>query len=724
MTHKPEEIPKISEGDVSADSPLRDASMDALDHASFAKALAKSLCELAPAEGLVIALHGPWGSGKTTILNFVKQFINEEPEEHRPIVIDFAPWWFSGQHDLTQRFFDQMAGHLKETEHVSQETLRLISEFTNAISELPISVPLLSSFARAGAKILDAFREARQKDLTKLKSKLEKALRAFGRRIIVVIDDIDRLSADEIRQIFGLVKAVANFPNITYLMGFDREIAVKALESFQDLGKGKEYLDKIVQVSWQVPPPEDYMLPTLFVPSLNKAAEGTPEELVDQQDLLNMFAILRDFLRTPRDCIRLSNALLTTYPAVKGEVNFTDFIAIEALRVFVPGVYELVRANPERFAGVVSAHGDKRELKDFHDGWIKDGAVVPDDLRRVVRDVVSRLFPKTKAVWENFSHGSDFLSIWRQQCRASSPEILPTYFRLAIPKRSLGRERVKKILSSCEDKQAFDRELEELARQKLPDDRSALAPFLERAVDLVDSVKIECVSNLMASVLNDDFIRMKDTFSVVGFPIENRLRIIWLVFALLKRIDRPERSSYLKTAIVNASGLLAVVDLVADLQEEHQRPVGSRTGEKSLLSESDCKELEEIALDKIRNAAKKGALPKTPSLARILWIWKLWRPAEADEWVRSFVTTDEGLLTILETSTGEARESSEHNPIPRVVFSTNLKGLSEFVDFASIRKRIEALQSRTDLSEKQRFAITEVLNYLATNPDPQKTASG
>jgi predicted KAP-like P-loop ATPase len=63
---------------------------------------------------LVVALHGQWGLVKTTILNFVKEFLAQQPEGRRPVVVDFAPWWFSGRHDLTQRFLDQLAGQLKE----------------------------------------------------------------------------------------------------------------------------------------------------------------------------------------------------------------------------------------------------------------------------------------------------------------------------------------------------------------------------------------------------------------------------------------------------------------------------------------------------------------------------------------------------------------------------------------------------------------------------------
>src|SRR5262249_37083341 len=131
---------------ISADSPLIDPAKDLLGHAPFAKALATSISRVSPAEGLVTALHGPWGSGKTTILNFVEQYLKQEAEETRPIIVKFAPWWFSGQHDLTERFLDQLAGYLKEDGRVSDETLKRITEFTDAVAELPI--PILSQLLK------------------------------------------------------------------------------------------------------------------------------------------------------------------------------------------------------------------------------------------------------------------------------------------------------------------------------------------------------------------------------------------------------------------------------------------------------------------------------------------------------------------------------------------------------------------------------------------------
>ena len=58
-------------------------------------------------------------------------------------------------------------------------------------------------------------------------------------KIIVSIDDIDRLSDEEIVAVFQLVKSLADFPNTIYVLAFDYDVVVRALGKVQH-GDGKE----------------------------------------------------------------------------------------------------------------------------------------------------------------------------------------------------------------------------------------------------------------------------------------------------------------------------------------------------------------------------------------------------------------------------------------------------------------------------------------------------
>lgn len=80
-------------------------------------------------------------------------------------------------------------------------------------------------------------------------------LKELNYQILVILDDLDRLEADTIREIFRLVRSITDFPNTVYLMAFDEEAVVRALDEATG-GLGREYIQKIVQLRIPVPKPD------------------------------------------------------------------------------------------------------------------------------------------------------------------------------------------------------------------------------------------------------------------------------------------------------------------------------------------------------------------------------------------------------------------------------------------------------------------------------------
>jgi predicted KAP-like P-loop ATPase len=70
-------------------NPLSNPERDRLGYAPFAQYLADSICKMACPEGFAIAVYGSWGSGKSTLLNFVIHYLQQKPENERPIIVPF-----------------------------------------------------------------------------------------------------------------------------------------------------------------------------------------------------------------------------------------------------------------------------------------------------------------------------------------------------------------------------------------------------------------------------------------------------------------------------------------------------------------------------------------------------------------------------------------------------------------------------------------------------------
>ncbi len=224
---------------------------------------------------------------------------------------------------------------------------------------------------------------------------------------MIVIDDIDRLTPEEIRQLFRVIKAVADFPNVLYLLAFDREMVVKALTEKQDL-PGDQYLEKIVQVPVDLPAPDRTALQEMLSERLDTIFRDTPEELFDQSYWNNVYpGGVEHFIATPRDVVRLANATSLTYAqsGIRGEVNAVDFISLEVIRVFQPSVYYIIRDNEEAFAGAAEFAGvpeqSADDLREFHEAWIKN---LPEHSRGPIRRLLTQMFPKLEELWGN-THG-------------------------------------------------------------------------------------------------------------------------------------------------------------------------------------------------------------------------------------------------------------------------------------------------------------------------------
>jgi len=101
---------------LSGDRPLKDPRDDRLGYATFARHIARSLCEMIPVDGLVVTIYGPWGCGKTTVLNFIEYYLKHNGQAKSPEVIYFNPWWFSGSENLMRDFFNQVIASLDPTQ--------------------------------------------------------------------------------------------------------------------------------------------------------------------------------------------------------------------------------------------------------------------------------------------------------------------------------------------------------------------------------------------------------------------------------------------------------------------------------------------------------------------------------------------------------------------------------------------------------------------------------
>jgi predicted KAP-like P-loop ATPase len=668
---------------ISSDSSLNDPKEDRLGYYPFAENVAECISKMSPNEGFVIAIYGQWGSGKSTLLNFILYHIRQLPEGSQPIVVRFNPWWFSGQEDLTVRFFMQLRAVLDKEGFSKDDVTKMIADLSDIVSEIPI-IPYASS-----AKVLSKLIRPKPKDLTDLKEKIAKSLLEENKKILVIIDDIDRLNSEEIRQIFRVIKAVADFPNIIYLLAFDKRVAVEALKSTQGIS-GEDYLEKIVQVPFELPIPDKYSLRNLLLKKIDQILGESPNELFDKNYWSRVYLEgIEPFIDTPRDIVRLTNTLSVTYPSVKGEVNPVDFIAIETIRVFCPVIYDLIRKNEKMF--ITTADFDQRlfdnspsaieAYKKFHEQAL---LMVSEENKSQIKSLLSYIFPKYAAI-QSAANRIDIPYVesgCRKHFRICSAEIFPRYFQLAISKGDISDAEFRLILELAKNRDEFGRRLVDLANQETSDGTTRARIFLRRFDDYIGTIPKDNVPIIVQTLCNigDELCRPEDQMPITlgirnGFLIE--AAIIKLLYKYDDEYGLKIRYETLLKAILDGQAVSIVTELVEQLEMQHRENQGQQLIEREvpLINKDQVLALKRIVIEKIRRFAQDGTLLKIPEFVYILKLWLNWDEEYlVKEWVKITISTDQKLITFIEKFLNKGTSNGE------ISYRLDYEGLTLFID--------------------------------------------
>jgi len=342
----------------SDDAAQTDPDKDVLAVAPFARRLAEHLRDVDATNGYVIGLSGEWGSGKTSVLNYTRTYMEliaplREGETASIVMIDFRPWLVSGHQDLVGAFFKVLSEQLNHTpprwKDAAAGAATLGAELTGALNKVSWITSFVDGGTLAAAALLlkAGFGKAsqdwsKQPSLQKTYDELRKILASSATKIIVVIDDIDRLQSGEIQDIMMMVKTVGQLPNVVYLLSYDRNAVWPALQKGASPAVRVNFAEKLVQQEIALPNPGFERLLKLL---LHQAAFLDIDTGSDRWGELVEVA-MRRWLRTPRDVVRFVNNMRFAWPVLQEYMQPVEYLAIEGVRTFDKALFDWIRDNP------------------------------------------------------------------------------------------------------------------------------------------------------------------------------------------------------------------------------------------------------------------------------------------------------------------------------------------------------------------------------------------
>lgn len=456
------------------DNPIHDGSEDSLGRVVSSEIFCTSILRLNATEGLVVGVLGPWGSGKTSFVNLTRHAFERESV----YVVDFNPWMFSGTEQLVQSFFSELSAQLKLKPGLVKvgETIEHYGELFANLSWLPPLEPWVKG-GQGLAKILSGILQRKKSGVSGERSRVNEALKKLDRPVIVVLDDIDRLSTNEIRDIFRLVRLTANFPNLIYLLAFDRHRVEAALS--EEGFPGRAYLEKILQVSFDLPAIPELVLNQQIFGALDATlAEFDDRGPFDEGRWPDVFMeVIKPLVTNMRDVRRYAAAVGGTVRDLRNQVELVDLLALEAVRIFLPDVFHRLPVLATLLTSTADLEYRDNRQDTESKRQLEDLISLADKHQSVVRSLIERLFLAAQRHLGNTHYNNEWARRWLRERRVANIEILRLYLERIAGQGLIAFNKAEQAWALMPDRVVFDEFLRSIPSNQVVDVISSLVAY-------------------------------------------------------------------------------------------------------------------------------------------------------------------------------------------------------------------------------------------------------
>lgn len=633
------------------DKPIENFEDDILGRSFFAKQLGQTILSIDSKDTITIGLYGKWGSGKTSIINLALKEIEDKAssliESQKPLIMRFSPWNFTDNQNLILQFFKQLKRELKIKNYVgfSKGLGEALESYSGAI-ELAQAVPVIGQYIPILKMTMNYWSKklkgnVSDDSIVSTKNKVIEELKKNNKKIVVVIDDIDRLSNEQIRMVFQLVKEVASLPNIIYFLSMDKDIVVRALVQVQNCD-GEEYLEKIVQVPFLIPKLDRNKVLNLLFVKLDEVINKKGVNIDKKYWSKVYWKCIYPYVNTIRDVNRIMNTFQFRYYLVSDEVNFIDMIAITVIQVMKPQIYNWILENEGElcggsagYGGVVYSEQDNKK-KQYADELHNIGGVK-------ALEVIAALFPK---IDKEINHNYELVSedILRKNQRIADSERFKVYFSLDMSDIVVSHSMLIRSI-----KEMGENELQDLLFQL--NNSGKIIAYLRELKGYSDEVPIDRIY-LLIKILYENMQSFvgQEWKSIISFSAQRYAE--WCIDSLLKRAGSSDEKYNIFTQIIENADLKTLNSMSEDINRielGYGRLAGEgENKEEQIIKIEQLNKLEKLYVSRIKYLlTEKQSLFGCNKLFFIIYLWKSFDMASCEKYINDLLKDPVNILKFI-----------------------------------------------------------------------------
>ncbi|MDY7395872.1 P-loop NTPase fold protein [Aureibaculum sp. 2210JD6-5] len=310
---------------------------------------------------ITIGIYGKWGEGKTSFLNLIEHKLDAFSSVNKKkgiLKYHFNPWRYSNEDEMSFDFYDGLSKlmFLKKEKNLKKvgETVVNFSRYLKSIKlSSSFSIPLINKnkVKFEPGLFFEALGEDLKGDeltLDILKEKVNEALEKANYKVVVFIDDLDRLDKDEIYSILKLIKLNANFRDFIYIITLDSEQVSKAISKRygEDSKDGFSFLEKIINIPLLLPRIEKEDLKLFFEFKL-KETKRSLTFIDNERKELEFSEIAENFrynyFKSPREILRVINSFFISAFAIGDDVHLSDLFWLEYIKIKNEKCYNILK---------------------------------------------------------------------------------------------------------------------------------------------------------------------------------------------------------------------------------------------------------------------------------------------------------------------------------------------------------------------------------------------